>query len=32
VLEYEVGGQRRRLRLDTLVRLGTRWRVFDVRP
>jgi len=32
VIEYEVGGQRRRLRLDTLVRLGTRWRVFDVRP
>jgi hypothetical protein len=32
VIEYEVGGQRRRLRLDTLVRFGTRWRVFDVRP
>ena len=31
-LEYEVGGQRRRLRLDTLVRIGARWRVFDVRP
>ena len=32
VIEYERGGQRRRLRLDTLVRFGTRWRVFDVRP
>lgn len=31
-LEYELRGQRRRLRLDTLVRIGARWRVFDVRP
>lgn len=31
VITYERGGVRRRLRLDTLVRLGTRWRVFDVR-
>lgn len=32
IIEYDVDGRRRRLRIDTLVRLGTRWRVFDVRP
>ncbi len=32
VIEYTVGSEARRFRLDTLVRLRGRWRVFDVRP
>ncbi len=31
VIEYEVNGERRRFRLDALVRVGGRWRVFDLR-
>ncbi len=31
VIEYTVGGETRRLRLDTLVRVRGRWRLFDVR-
>ncbi len=32
VIEYTVNGEARRFRVDTLVRLRGRWRVFDVRP
>lgn len=32
VVEYEVAGAVRRLRIDTLVRVGGRWRVLDLRP
>jgi hypothetical protein len=32
VIEYTVGSETRRFRLDTLVRLRGHWRVFDVRP
>lgn len=32
VIEYTVGAEARRFRLDTLVRLRGHWRVFDVRP
>ncbi len=32
VIEYTVGGEARRFRLDTLARLRGHWRVFDVRP
>lgn len=32
VVEYTVGGSVRRFRIDTLVRVGGRWRVLDLRP
>ncbi|MBK6530667.1 MAG: hypothetical protein IPF99_13960 [Deltaproteobacteria bacterium] len=32
VVEYAVGGSVRRFRIDTLVRVGGRWRVLDLRP
>jgi len=32
VVEYEAGGSVRRFRIDTLVRVGGRWRVLDLRP
>jgi hypothetical protein len=32
VIEYSVGGETRRFRIDTLVRLRGHWRIFDVRP
>lgn len=31
MLEYQVGEETRRFRIDTLVRVGRRWRVLDVR-
>jgi hypothetical protein len=30
--EYEVGGETRRYRIDTLVRVRGHWKIFDVRP
>lgn len=32
LVEYTVGAEARRLRLDTLVRLNGHWRIFDARP
>lgn len=32
VVEFEAGGSVRRFRIDTLVRVGGRWRVLDLRP
>lgn len=31
MLEFQVGAETRRFRIDTLVRVGRRWRVLDVR-
>jgi hypothetical protein len=31
LVSYRVGAETRAFRLDTLVRLGSRWRVLDVR-
>lgn len=31
MLEYQVGSETRRFRIDTLVRIGRRWRILDVR-